>query len=103
MNFWETFTRYDCKYCSLIFLILILTCLLFPILVLKWSFYLDKANKDINNPIEYLNLTSISHITKLCKENQTEFINYILNYTEINSNITFKYDETKIKIYNIII
>ena len=106
INIGQKLSNYIQWYKVLHFIFLIITIaigLFFPICLFHWSFDLNKASKCINNPIKYSNLTDISHISKLFKENQNDFINYVLNYTEINGNRAFESDQRYFIIYNLII
>lgn len=102
-NIWRKLESYNYNYFSLIIFIIKIIFLCIPILNLYWSYHLDKTNISINNPVEYFNLRNISLSIELLKENQNDFINYVLNYTDINENITFEADERNLKICCIII
>ena len=67
------------------------------------SFNLNKIELCIKNPAEYFNLiNNTTYIAKYCKENQRDFINIALNFTDINNLINFENDFQHFRIYNIV-
>ena len=85
-----------------------------PFISLYNSFNLDDLKEYIHKPIKYINSTNytnikyiakyhnITNLTKI-KEDEENYINNLLNFTTINKNITFEFDQRMNKTYNILI
>ena len=100
------------KFCTFFILIIFLLILFFlPIGEIISLFNLNKTISFIENPLEYLNIkdnisfiytnSTRKSIIKISKD-EKQFINYYLNFTFINNNITFDNDIKYLKINNII-
>ena len=100
------------KFCTFFILIIFLLILFFlPIGEIISLFKLNKTISFIENPLEYLNIkdnisfiytnSTRKSIIKISKD-ENQFINYYLNFTFINNNITFDNDIKYLKINNII-
>ena len=86
----------------------------FSFFPLRNSFDLDVLKEYVHKPLKYINTTNdtniryiasfhkITNLTKI-KENEKEYINNLLNFTNINENITFEFYQERNKLYNIII
>ena len=105
---------YNC-YRTVVYILCAISILWLVFIHLYNSFFLDESNEFINNPVTYLmNHTNISYIIevknitiitdiKRISENKEEFINKEMNFTFINSNITFEASQRNIKEFSIII
>jgi len=97
------------------FIFIPLFCIIFiSFFPLRNSFDLDVLKEYVHKPLKYINTTNdtniryiasfhkITNLTKI-KENEKEYINNLLNFTNINENITFEFYQERNKLYNIII